>query len=150
MFLCDSVRNHRRKLLVKEVENAVIDALKSYSQLVNPIAEKIRFGSTKFVAELLKSFQPHEAFYLSLFGQCVEPLDNWHDAIDFHIEDDFRLGHPASSRNFPEEDLGVRNRLSQICYNKSTCLTVRDTVSLREPMGMLLELDADPKNNRPY
>jgi hypothetical protein len=60
---------------VKEVQYAVIDRFSFDPQLVNIVAQIVRFGSPKFMSELVQSLKPNEYSVFRLRRQTVKPSE---------------------------------------------------------------------------
>ena len=87
-------------------------------QLVNPVAEEVRFGPAKVVPQLPQAFDPNEALESCLGGQTAEPIEDRDGSVVVAVENDFGPGHrpklPTSSQvEYPqicETSQGVRFR----------------------------------------
>jgi hypothetical protein len=74
---------------VEEVQEAVVDSLKSRSQFVYFVTQQVGFRPSEFVAQFGKAAQSDAAFVLSLRRKAQQPLKDWYGAVTFFEKDDF-------------------------------------------------------------
>jgi hypothetical protein len=65
--------------------------LQSDTELINSIAQKIRFWPPELVAHFSQAFDPDRAFVERLRLQRIEPLEDRHGAVLFFVEDHVSL-----------------------------------------------------------
>jgi hypothetical protein len=58
-----------RNFLAGVIEDPVLDVVETDPQLVNPVAEEVRFGPAKVVPQLPQAFDPNEALESCLGGK---------------------------------------------------------------------------------
>ena len=75
-FLGDPVRDHRLSLAVKEVEDAVVDPLKSDAELINAVSQKIGLGSAQLVSQVFEPLEFCQALDLGFSDERIKPLHN--------------------------------------------------------------------------
>jgi hypothetical protein len=88
-----AMRKYRRDSAVKEIENSIVDVLKSNSQFVYTIAEKISLRPPQLVPQFRKPLNSDSALVLRFGRQSVEPFQNRDCAVRFAVKDDLTLGH---------------------------------------------------------
>jgi hypothetical protein len=92
-LLGDSVRDHRLPFAVKEVEDAVVDSLKSYAKLINAVSQKVGLGSAQLVSQVFETLELCQALDLGFRDERIKPLHNRYGPIVFGEKDDSRLRH---------------------------------------------------------
>jgi hypothetical protein len=69
-----AVREYRRDSAVKEIENSIVDVLKSHSQFVYAIAKKVSLRPPQLMPRFREPLNSDSALVLRLGRQSVEPL----------------------------------------------------------------------------
>ena len=88
VLLCQSVGEHGRNGAVKEIEHSVVLATEAGAEFVDTVAEVIRFGPAKLVAERRKPANAKEALLTDLLRKGIEPLQQRYRSVSFTVEDD--------------------------------------------------------------
>lgn len=78
---------------VKEVENSIVNVLKSGPQFIDPIAEQVGFRPTEFVTEFRQPLNSDPAFVLCSRWKTIEPFQDRHRAVCLAIEYELGPGH---------------------------------------------------------
>ncbi len=75
------MRKHRHRVPVKEVQNAMVDALETDSQFVNAITEIVGLGAAELVPKALQPLDAHQGlrpgFVIETVRTGTVPSSSW-------------------------------------------------------------------------
>ena len=77
LLLDNSVGNHGYGVTVEEVEKPVIDPTQSHAEFVNAVSQVVRFGSAKFVAQLLETGELQSSCPFCAQGEATRNRFGW-------------------------------------------------------------------------
>jgi hypothetical protein len=110
MTLFDDPMGEHRSACVKEVKDAVLDALIARANFVNTIAKSVGLWAAQLMTKLGQPLDPDDALVLDLPRETVKPGEKRAVSIGFGIEDD--LGLRQSSLPLDYRIIAIRRQVS--------------------------------------
>jgi hypothetical protein len=96
-LLREPMRQDGSDSAVKKVEHPIVDALKAYPKLIDPVSQIIGFWPAELVPKLLEALKAKPALILRPRRKPLEPLKERHGAVIVLVEYYPGSGQPSST-----------------------------------------------------